>query len=106
MPIVKTLGDAQTVQTPAEVDERDTGGCTCVCGGEPVPARPRKIVDPDALKSLAGAPTKRKRRSSRGKGKFCVFSRNDKLVRCFRTGETAERVARGFGPGFRVKERE
>lgn len=40
-----------------------------------------------------------------GEGKFCVFSAQDKKVRCFKTVEAAKNVARGFGRGFSVRER-
>lgn len=35
-------------------------------------------------------------------GRYCVFL-DGRRVQCFRTEESAERVARGFGPGFRRK---
>ena len=36
-------------------------------------------------------------------GKHCVeHKKNRELVRCFRSKRLAEKVARGFGPGFRV----
>lgn len=38
-----------------------------------------------------------------GFGKHCVVSPEDEVVRCFRNKRVATKVARGFGPGFRVK---
>lgn len=38
-----------------------------------------------------------------GFGKHCVVSPEGDVVRCFRKKATANKVARGFGPGFRVK---
>ena len=38
-----------------------------------------------------------------GFGKHCVVDEKDRVVRCFKKKATATKVARGFGPGFRVK---
>ena len=42
----------------------------------------------------------------KGVGSYCVYSAQDKLVRCFEKMETAQEVARGFGSGFHAKARE
>ena len=73
---------APKVIGPAELERMQ---CECSCG-EPLTARPRKA----------------KRPRSKGRGPFCVFSKNGKKVRCFTSRETAERVAKGFGASFRV----
>ena len=38
-----------------------------------------------------------------GFGSHCVVSPEGDVVRCFRKAATAKKVARGFGPGFRVQ---
>ena len=86
---VRTLGDPS---------------CTCTCDGErvePLPARKTPVFEPGE-RALGSAPRPR-RRINKGKGPFCVFSKNNKKVRCFRDEATAGKVARGFGPGFHVK---
>lgn len=53
------------------------------------------------------APTSKPQRLKLGKlegfGKHCVIDEDDEVVRCFRNAKVAKKIARGFGPGFRVK---
>ncbi len=81
---VRTLGDPS---------------CYCHCGDAPLAARQPEY---EQAAGRALGQVKPRRRISKGTGPFCVFSKNDKKVRCFRDRAVAEKVARGFGPGFRV----
>ena len=38
-----------------------------------------------------------------GFGKHCVVAEDGEVVRCFNKASVAKKIARGFGPGFRVK---
>lgn len=67
----------------------DRGSRFCDCG-KPEPAR-RSSAAKLTLKNLDGF------------GGHCVVDDKDEVVRCFRTAKVARKVARGFGPGFRVK---
>jgi len=57
-----------------------------------------KVKAPKARKAL-----RRKAGTPGGEGKHCVFSRKSgKLVRCYKSEDAARRVAKGFGPKFRM----
>ncbi len=81
------------------------GRCDC---GPPMSAR-MPVIDSQTLRSLRGADSKKKRKSkkrrSRGKGKWCVYSKGGKLVRCYEKKTTAHKVRKGFGRSFKVKRR-
>jgi hypothetical protein len=66
-------------------------GCVCECS-DPLVAgsqKPPKLGKAGAKKGL--------------EGEHCVVNRKGKPVRCFKKRATAEKVARGFGSGFRVR---
>lgn len=82
------------------------GRCDC---GPPLSAR-MPTIDSATLRSLRGEKKSkgkktRKRRRSKGKGKWCVYSKGGKLVRCYEKKTTAHKVRKGFGKGFKVKRR-
>lgn len=65
------------------------------------------VADGDAASKIKAPKHKRavKRKPGPlgGSGNYCVFSRKtNKLVRCYKSQDSAGRVAKGFGPKFRV----
>jgi len=75
----------------------------CPCLDAPI------VADGDTSSSVKAPKAKKaiKRKSLKGaaanEGNHCVFSRKSgKLVRCYKTEDAAKRVARGFGPKFRL----
>jgi len=64
-------------------------------------------TDPCDCGTPLKAPSSRPARLKLGKlgrmGKNCVIDEDDNVVRCFRSKKIAQKIARGFGPGFRVK---
>lgn len=80
---------------------RDARPEPCPCLGEPLVADgdpASTVTAPKAKKAI-----KRRKGLEGGTGDHCVFSRKSgKIVRCYKLKDSAARVAKGFGPKFRL----
>ncbi len=54
-------------------------------------------------KAPTSSPAKLRLGKLGGFGKHCVVAEDGEVVRCFRKKTVAQKIARGFGPGFQVK---